>query len=269
MNQTTTDDTPSALTRQTRAGQPVRRPRGVEAQIKELLPLPAGVIDQRIKVTDSQASDFVCEEALVYLIRSNRQRGDLRIVNTLTEALLRRIGRRTHNMLSSLGRDRAAEAKSAVVEELFRRILDLTTDRGDFLQVRFWQAHKGIVIDVTRQQLREIQQVEEWPVEEEEGEDDNGDDESNSAGLLQSADVPIEEFLGEQEALEMAQQALNSVPEPYRTAYALIEIEGWPIEAQDPDTVTVSRHFGRTSRTIRNWHDKAQEFIKRWRRENP
>jgi len=263
MNQPKVDDSPRALTHRTRTGEIYRRPPEVEAQIKELLLVSPGEIEQRITITDTLAPDFVREEALVYLIRAYKQSGDLSMVNSVCSALLQRMARRTMIRLSTLGPDRAEDGYGAVVEKLFKRILNFTSDRGDFLQVKFWMAHMGIIDEVLRKQIRELNRVEEWPDEANNDEGyDHGDDEPLDADQKQGPDVPLE-------TLFAAQQALDSVPEPYRTAYILRRIEKWSKESENPNDETVSKYFGVSGRTIQNWCNKAEEAIARWKRENP
>ena len=44
-----------------------------------------------------------------------------------------------------------------------------------------------------------------------------------------------------------------------------MRVEGWPVEDRDPNVPTISRYFGKTSRTIRNWLAQAEERLAAWR----
>ena len=61
--------------------------------------------------------------------------------------------------------------------------------------------------------------------------------------------------------------ALHQLEEPIRSAYLLRHHQGWPIEDKDPNVRTISRHFGKTPRTIRNWLSRADELLEAWRGE--
>ena len=73
----------------------------------------------------------------------------------------------------------------------------------------------------------------------------------------------------ESEAIDNAliEAALSQLEEPIRSAYLLRYLEDWPIEDKDPAVQTISRHFGKTPRTIRNWLSKADEILEAWRGE--
>jgi len=47
--------------------------------------------------------------------------------------------------------------------------------------------------------------------------------------------------------------------------FVLRHYEGWPIEDKDPSVPTISRHFQRTPRTIRNWMREAENVLAAWR----
>jgi len=47
----------------------------------------------------------------------------------------------------------------------------------------------------------------------------------------------------------------------------VLKVEGWPIEDRDPNVMTISKYFGKTSRTIRNWIAEAEKQLAAWRDE--
>ena len=63
-------------------------------------------------------------------------------------------------------------------------------------------------------------------------------------------------------------EGLNILKEPYRTVFILYYYEDWPIESKDPSKMTISKHFKKTEKTIRNWLKEAREQLRRWRDEN-
>ena len=84
-----------------------------------------------------------------------------------------------------------------------------------------------------------------------------------AAGLtLEIADrvtPPVDTQLLNDEALSLLEPNL-------REAFVL-KVEGCPIEDRDPNVMTISKHFGKTSRTIRNWIAEAEKQLAAWRDE--
>ena len=81
--------------------------------------------------------------------------------------------------------------------------------------------------------------------------------------------IPGEENLFSSfDEFNLAKQALGTIKEPFRTAFILRYFEDWPIESNDPDQPTISKFFGKTSRTIRYWLQKAETALEKWRGEN-
>lgn len=70
------------------------------------------------------------------------------------------------------------------------------------------------------------------------------------------------------ERLVLLGDGLRALSEPYRAAFILRYYAGWPIQDRDPTVPTISRHFGKDPRTIRNWLAKAEEELERWRGEH-
>ena len=144
------------LTRRRPDGTPLQRSPHVEAQIVRVLALSPDELMQRAALRDSRTTEYLQEETLVYLIRAFHHFGDSGVVNALSEALLRRCVRFIHQKLSALGKNEAEEAYGEVIRQLFERILDLNTDRGDFLQVRFWVVLKRLTISIFRGYMARI-----------------------------------------------------------------------------------------------------------------
>ena len=64
----------------------------------------------------------------------------------------------------------------------------------------------------------------------------------------------------------LTDEALALLEPNVRTAF-LLRAEGWPVEDRDPSVPTISRLFGKTSRTIRYWLAQADEQLAAWRAE--
>jgi DNA-directed RNA polymerase specialized sigma24 family protein len=258
------------LTRRRPDGTPLQRSPQVEAQIVGALALSPDELIQRAALRDSQTTEYLQEETLVYLIRAFHRFGDSRVVNAHTEALLRRCTQFTHQKLRALGKHEAEEAYGEVIRQLFERILDPNTDRGDFLQVRFWFVLKRLTISVFGRYKKRINEGKRRlvPLAKLAGDDLESDDdvgERNQTGSIPMAallepEIPIERKV-------LGKDGLNAIQEPYRTAFILHYYHGWQIESNDPCEPTLSKYFDKTPRTIHNWLTSAEKVLEKWRGE--
>ena len=264
-HETTRQDTsrlPQPLTRRNADGKVYQRLPAVDRQITEALGLDHEKLRSRLEVHDEASPAFLKEESLVYLIRHYHGEGNWEFVNELAECLLTRCATWIDSKLRSLRVDLREDGHSSVVAEVFERILDQSSNRGDFLQVRFWVVLARITVDVFRKQVNRFET------------ESSGDyDQATMDDLTQrgavvvpttSASRPIES-----EAIDnvLIEAALHQLEEPIRSAYLLRHHKDWPIEDKDPAVQTISRHFGKTPRTIRNWLSKADEILEAWRGE--
>ena len=253
---------PQPLTRRNANGQVYQRLAVVDRQIEEALGLDDEELRSRLAVRDKESPTFLKEESVVYLIRHHHAVGNRECVNDLTECLLKRCATWINDKLSGLRTDLREDGNAGVVAEVFARILDLTSDRGDFLQVRFWMGIQRITVDVFRKQIKQFDS--DYSLD---------DDQTGIDDLAQRDTVVLPTGSAgrgvESEVIDNAliEAALNQLEEPIRSAYLLRHLEDWPIEDKDPAVQTISRHFGKTPRTIRNWLSKADEILKAWRGE--
>jgi hypothetical protein len=258
------------LTRQRSDGAPLQRSPQIEAQIVVALALLTEELIQRAALTEQQAAGYLQEETLVYLIRTFHSLGDSLVVNTLSDTLLRRCARFMYKKLRALGKSEAEEAYGEVVRQLFERILDLGTDRGDFLQVRFWAALQRLTISVFRRYTARMNEEKRTLVplsnlaghdlERDNDESDHKHTSTIPATALLEPETPIERTV-------LGNDGLNALEEPHRTAFILYHGYDWQIESNDPRKPTLSKYFNKTPRTIRNWLISAEKTLKAWRGE--
>jgi DNA-directed RNA polymerase specialized sigma24 family protein len=86
-------------------------------------------------------------------------------------------------------------------------------------------------------------------------------DSSDSEGNIAYPTVSIEDQVSINDALE-------SLDEPLRTVFFLRYKYLMQVESIDPNEPTLSNHFDKTPRTIRNWLKKADEILKKKQGEN-
>lgn len=277
---TADDDPPLAvtlepLTRRNRHGDLYTRDPDVERQIAEALTLRQEALRMRVAINDRGSPDYLKEECLVYLLRHyHRGDGDEGRVSDIAAALVRRNTRIIRRHLRSLGAEALEEGYSEVVARLFRKILDVATDKADFFQVRFWFAMKRICIQVFDTLLAQRDRGrKEVPLSDVPGYDDDeyAEPETKPLRLTEEDKRRVSAPSNESAIIESdlrreaRRVALTQLEEPFRSAYMLRHCHGWPVEHQDPTVRTISRHFGRTPRTIRNWLTTAEETLARWR----
>ena len=253
---------PQPLTHRNADGEVYQRLAVVDRQINEALGLDHEELRSRLEVRDEDSPSFLKEESLVYLIRHHHGAGNRELVNDLAARLLKRCATWIDGKLSGLRKDLREDGNLGVVGEVFDRILDLTNDRGDFLQVRFWKGIERTTVDVFRKQVKQFDT-------ESSGDYDQAamDDLTQQGAVVvptASAGRPVES-----EAVDsvLIEAALHQLKEPIRSAYLLRHHEEWPMEDKDPAVQTISRHFGKTPRTIRNWLSKADVILEAWRGE--
>ncbi len=251
------------LTHRNRDGVLYRREAAVEEQIAAALTLAPAALIERVHINDADAPGYLREECLVYLLREYAYAGETALVAALGEALLARCTGYIAGKLYALGPVARDDAFGEVVASLFDLILDLESDRGDFLQVRFWVVLERLVVSTFGRQAREIaraqRQVSLSALPGADGDDEERRVAAAPEALAEPA-LPLDQAL-------LYREALGTLDEPYRTAFVLRYYEGWPIEDQDPTVPTISRYFAKTPRTIRNWMAAAEGTLAAWRGE--
>lgn len=249
-------DAVEPLTRHGIDGAPYRRTAEVERQIAAALPLDPPRLLERARIADPSDPGYLREEALVYFIRAARRADDRATLDALFAVLVARCARLLTRRLGSLGPRLFEDACADCAAEVAERILDLDHDRGDFFQVRFWVALERLAITVF-QRHADRQRAEDFTMPL----DDDGDDDRDTR--LAAGDLPDIALSSDQRA--EYRDALAAIPEPARTAFVLRHYHGWPVEDHDPSVPTISRYFGKTGRTIRNYLRHADEALLIWR----
>lgn len=248
---------PTPLTRRNEDGAVYERSPAVERQLREILPLEKEKLLTLLQVSNRDDERFLLEETLVYLMREFRKANETELGDAVTQTLFRRcqklVARRVGNSLNN--EDAAIECGADALNELFPALADVSTDKADFAQVRFNLYVKRIInrhVEKARKQLSQDVLTDSL--------DDAGENED--AAPLDIAAAPEMSY----ENIEYIEKALEVLPPEIRQAFVLRHYYGWQIESEDPDEPTISKHFGKTQRTIRNWLNKADDALQRWRK---
>jgi DNA-directed RNA polymerase specialized sigma24 family protein len=268
---------PEPLTRRNTAGVVYARTTAVERELTDLLRLSPEDIVARTAVVAPGDVGYVSEESLVYLIRHFLRSDETAAFNKTASRLIDRYTVMVRKYLGTFGADAVAEGHSEITRRLFAMLLDFTTDRGDFLEVRFWTVLKTLCIKEFNRQLKERKRArQQLPLSVLPGQDAASRDhhERRSIRLTDSderrlSSAPHEESVLEHEHSlheeDLRRSALEQLEEPLRSVFMLRHYYGWPIEDRDPSVPTISRHFGKTPRTVHNWLKKAEHTLDKWR----
>jgi len=203
---------------------------------------------------DFNALNYIHSESLVYFIREALRAGDDDLVNSLTAALSRRCAKHINDKIQRLIDHRYRDdCFNDAVAAIFGPILDLSSDQGDFAQVRFGVFLKHGVTNVIRGYLitqrddrltaslnTEMKELDEAP--------------------LSPDDIRVgENGILTRLALD---QIISALGEPLRTAFLMRHVGGWEIENKDSKVPTISRHFKCSPRTVRRWLAEAEEQLR-------
>lgn len=253
------------LTRRNIDGKVYKRNSAVEQQLMAVLPLSDELIILQARIDDKAADGYLQEEALVFLIRTSHQKNNHFLCNEISRILLIRCKDQVAYRIRAI--ENKEDAFNEVVQALFERILS-SGNEGDYLQVRFWHALKRISVDVFRKYYHEQTQDHEnlqkssFQSEQEIG---NEEDDWEHILITTDIDVPKEDGYSPVELESLKREALQSLPEPLRTAFILHYYKDWQIESKNPKELTVSSYFKKDPRTIRNWIRQAKTELRNWR----
>jgi DNA-directed RNA polymerase specialized sigma24 family protein len=256
------------LTRRNSKGETLARTEVVSDQIATALGLDRRALLARLAVLDHKSVEYLNPECLVFLFRHFHAESDTGMAESVASALLKQCGYHIRKKLSTL--DNPAARKDAfddVVTQVFKTALDLGSDAGDYAQVRFWRWLNRIILKAFARAVRnEKRQNRSKPLSAV-GEEADEDDDLESGGSAISEDILDPSAWPDQQAmLGDAMKALSSMKPKYAEAFLLRHYHGMQIEDKDENVPTISRYFGKTPETIRNWLALAEQALLQWRK---
>lgn len=245
-----------------------QRDTAVERQIQSALILTDEQIVANARIHEKQNDGYLQEEAIVYLIKVSKQEENENLYNALSNVLLERIGHQVKFFLRSFDQGLKEDAYIEFLARLFQQILR-ADGKGDFLQVKFWLALNRLSITVfhrfhsREQRERKLLDPGEFSALEE---DDEGEEDTDEDFVEPEHLIPGENRWSSIEQQSLIAEAMQNLDGDVREAYFLHHFLGWQIETIDPNELSVSDHFGKTPKTIRNWLHKADAALeKKWR----
>lgn len=264
------DDPPNLrvepLTRRRSDGTLYQRDPDVEAQIAKTLALPREDLLARAREADPATPGYLREEALIFLIRTYVRSEDDELVSALSENLLGRCAQRIQETIWLPDEEDVNDVFGEVIERLFKLIMGLDSNRGDFLQVRFWMAFKRMSISVAERLLRDQKRTQRRHIplahlEEHERKPGNGQSRMTiPLALNTNPREVVERVVVAREGLGYINDNGNKL-----AAYILRNMYGWQIESKDPNKDTISKVLGVTPRTVQNWLNEIETYLNEWR----
>lgn len=245
----------------------------VEAEIASAIGMQPLALIRRARVRDRQAGDFLREETLVYFIRAYQAAGEQEVVIALSDALLARCAKWITGRLRALGlrRHHVDDGYLEVVRIVIGAVTDLASDRGDFYQVRFARALKLKVLTAYKAQLREVEgerQRVRFPSAAGLADEEPNDGETDRSGFRPEmadpgrADDELLDAEGRTERRGLLEPMLSAIEKSkHREAFVFHRLEGWQITAENPREPCLTRHFGKSPKTIYNWIKQAEADI--------
>lgn len=251
------------LTHRGADGHVYTRPPEVEAQIVNTLGLEWQELGRRASVTDREHADYLKDETIVYLLRESYRADDLKLGDIFAGALSQRCFPYARKHFRSFVvkedfDDAHAELRNTVIE----MILELESDRGDFLQVRFGRKLRLLAIDIFKRRAPLINEIKDQVFLSSVAGYDGSDNDEERRHPLPSELRAVDDG---SERRRQADEALQRLPEPQRTAFILKHYDDWPIQSKKPGTPSISAVFGVDPRTIHNWLTAAEKALETWR----
>jgi DNA-directed RNA polymerase specialized sigma24 family protein len=258
------------LTRRNRKGEVYERTVETTAQIVSALGLDKRELRERLSVTDYESHLYLGAECLVFLIRRFHAASDTEMVQLLAGGLVNRCKGRIRKVLARVDDpDARKEAEAEVIGHIFRKILDVESDAADFLQVRFWFALDRLTFKARKRAFAELNRTEHTlRLSELAGEDGEEDEDAPVRGAHAQEPSDPSTDADREVMIREALEALKSMRPHFAEAWMMRHVYGMQVEDQDENVPTISRHFDTTPRTIRNWLDRAEEALERWRERN-
>lgn len=230
------------------------RPPEIEEAIREALELEWRELVSRAEIRDAEDPGFIPPEVLIFLLRAALAAGQRDAADTLGGILFGRVERLITNYAWRLVEEmdyRVEEVTGDLLAELFTRLSDLQSDRADFAQVKFGMYLQRFCFENKRKLKRQSGYDKRTRI--------IGETDPETDIIF---DIPDREPVCSQEDLETMREGLNDLPEQMRKAFVLRYYEGWQVESNKPEEVTISGYFKKTPRTIRNWLTEAERRLR-------
>lgn len=222
-----------------------RRP-DVLSELEELQGISLKELKQRVTVTKESDPNSLKSETLVFLLREMFQKDGF---NDIYETLSKRILRIIYNKNPD-GED-LEDFNQRIQLAFLERVLDFETDRGDFAQVSFGQFVLGLSQN-EKSRFRTANKKQQITDSVDESYE-NDEDEKPKLQLRSKTISP--------ENMAEINEALTHLPQSQREAFILHHYYNYQVKSKDIDKPTLTEHFQKSDKTIRNWLKEAEQIL--------
>lgn len=227
-----------------------RRPE-VELQIGKVLSLESSRIFELLENRDRNSTEYLLDETIVYLLREARIKNDSQTIETLYIELNRRLWKLLLKFRGNFKFNHAdfEDFGQRVEMTILRKIFGADSDLGEYAQVNFGDFVITEAKGVWKQNLVKIKR-DEAMIETERGDEDD-------AGTLENVSSTSELSAESRLIIEQGLQKLT----PEHQIVAAMLLDGFQIESKNANEMTISKHLGVSSRTIRNWIQEMRRTL--------
>jgi len=255
-----------ALRKKKDDGSPYTRPPDVEASIDALLVLGRAAFLNRCRISDSRHPDYVKSECILHFVRLSRADNSDRHFEELFRILRARIRRALPAVERFVEEGMSASLSASAVqirdEVLFRFQELLCLDRAgyderlDYFEIKF----DGAIANLRRTARKKA-----W----------RDEDRSNPLTYDDETNEPsreVEDALARLHPLSTSKMddpayrlwldaAIDSLPADQGRVIEMLR-QGFPIESDDPEVMTIVKVLGCVEKTVRNRRDKAFKALR-------
>lgn len=250
------------LKKKTLAGDLYTRDAGIESMLIELYALPRTSLVERAQI--SRASDplYVPSECIVHLIRTGRDELDEVWFGLLFKVLSKRILNALPRATMRDGKDTSL-TKESIRDEAFGRFVEILSsdrqgydERLDFFEIKFNGAVEKLRL--TAQKRAWLSEKRYAPLESDEDGADLSPEVEQAAGAFDPFDVSNLQSHSYRLCLDAA---INQLSPLQRRIIHMLR-QGFQIDSNDADTMTIVKAVNRSEKTVRTHRDLAFAVIR-------
>lgn len=231
------------LTKKTKQGELYVRRADAELQIEKILTLEKPQVLEMLSATKRRdEADYLLDETLIYLFREARISKDDELSNQIYSELNRRIWKLFLKFRSNFNEQSDFEDFGQKIEmAILRKLIDTDSNRADFAQVQFGSFVISEAKSVWKQNLAAINKDKEFL---------HTPREDDETGANELENLAVGELAKDKKMI--VREGLRKLSTEHRLVAAMM-LDGFQIESKDENELTISKHLGVSSRTIRNW----------------
>ena len=253
---------PEALKRKDKDGKPYERPPEIETCIEKLDALDAGARLARFESASKKHPLYVPTEAVLHFLRRAWVDGDKGQFERTFRILLKRIDQSLYSSISDTRMEGAAEIRDEIRSRFVVLLSrDCNTHPGllDFYEIRFDKAMVALRTTVLRKIGPATRKIKTIPLGSQDGE---------GPEISAAVEAALEDFLsGDPQKIDdpafrlVLFAAIDRLPQDQKQVIGLL-LQGIPIDAKDPNVMTIARMLKCDERTVRNRKTRACKALK-------